>query len=509
MIENLPVKLNQILANFGIIGGSVGQISDGPLVTDVEYKLPEGTPFSRIQKFERDIGRELGITGVRISEIPNSVYIQIEVPQAEPQSVAFGPILYSAEFLKANYALPICLGVDMRGNPIMKDLSKMPHLLVAGTTGSGKSVGLNSFIVSLIHKKTPQELQFVLIDPKRIEFSVYNNQKYMLRPVITDMNIASICLSQLVGEMNNRYTLFEQQTVRNIAEYNAKANVKLPYIVCVIDEFADLIMFDKSVEQQVQMLAQKSRAAGIHLIIATQRPSVDVITGSLKANLPTRLSYKVASPADSITILNTTGAETLIGRGDSLFLEENGTLTRILGAFISDSDIENALAPYRCQMPKQTTAYELEQAKYAEQKEEQKKAVAEKKSGGFFVWICDIWNRLGVRNQTKIIKAIFSLLVGIMGIKSTNTPQKSKTTKTLKQIGGSVIKNAIKPKAQYYKWLPSTSKEQNPEHALLYGKVFKIGTGDKDGYMPGERNGCHCGMKILTDEEIAKIKNNN
>ena len=509
MIENLPVKLNQILANFGIIGGSVGQISDGPLVTDVEYKLPEGTPFSRIQKFERDIGRELGITGVRISEIPNSVYIQIEVPQAEPQSVAFGPILYSAEFLKANYALPICLGVDMRGNPIMKDLSKMPHLLVAGTTGSGKSVGLNSFIVSLIHKKTPQELQFVLIDPKRIEFSVYNNQKYMLRPVITDMNLASICLSQLVGEMNNRYTLFEQQTVRNIAEYNAKANVKLPYIVCVIDEFADLIMFDKSVEQQVQMLAQKSRAAGIHLIIATQRPSVDVITGSLKANLPTRLSYKVASPADSITILNTTGAETLIGRGDSLFLEENGTLTRILGAFISDSDIENALAPYRCQMPKQTTAYELEQAKYAEQKEEQKKAAASKKSGGFFVWICDMWNRLGVRNQTKIIKAIFSLLVGIMGIKSTNTPQKSKTTKTLKQIGGSVIKNAIKPKAQYYKWLPSTSKEQNPEHALLYGKVFKIGTGDKDGYMPGERNGCHCGMKILTDEEIAKIKNNN
>lgn len=509
MIENLPVKLNQILANFGIIGGSFGQISDGPLVTDVEYKLPEGTPFSRIQKFERDIGRELGITGVRISEIPNSVYIQIEVPQAEPQSVAFGPILYSAEFLKANYALPICLGVDMRGNPIMKDLSKMPHLLVAGTTGSGKSVGLNSFIVSLIHKKTPQELQFVLIDPKRIEFSVYNNQKYMLRPVITDMNIASICLSQLVGEMNNRYTLFEQQTVRNIAEYNAKANVKLPYIVCVIDEFADLIMFDKSVEQQVQMLAQKSRAAGIHLIIATQRPSVDVITGSLKANLPTRLSYKVASPADSITILNTTGAETLIGRGDSLFLEENGTLTRILGAFISDSDIENALAPYRCQMPKQTTAYELEQAKYAEQKEEQKKSAASKKSGGFFVWICDMWNRLGVRNQTKIIKAIFSLLVGIMGIKSTNTPQKSKTTKTLKQIGGSVIKNAIKPKAQYYKWLPSTSKEQNPEHALLYGKVFKIGTGDKDGYMPGERNGCHCGMKILTDEEIAKIKNNN
>ncbi len=415
MIENLPVKLNRILANYGIMGGSIGKTIDGPLVTEVEYKLPEGTSFSRIQKFERDIGRELGVTGVRISEIPNSVYIQIEVPQAEPQSVPFAPILYSAEFLKANYALPICLGVNMRGETVMKDLSKMPHLLVAGTTGSGKSVGLNSFIISLISKKKPEELKLVLIDPKRIEFSIYNNQQYMLRPVITDMNIASICLSQLVEEMNSRYTLFEQQTARNIAEYNAKASTKLPYIVCVIDEFADLIMFDKTVEKQVQILAQKSRAAGIHLIIATQRPSVDVITGSLKANLPTRLSYKVASPADSMTILNTTGA------GDSLFLEENGTLTRVLGAFISDSDIENALAPYRCQMPKQTTAYELEQAKSAEQKEEKKKAAAEKKSGGFFVWICDMWNRLGVRNQTKIIKAAFSLLFGVMGVKSTNT----------------------------------------------------------------------------------------
>lgn len=422
MIDNLPVKLNRILANYGIMGGSIGKTVDGPLVTEVEYKLPEGTSFSRIQKFERDIGRELGVTGVRISEIPNSVYIQIEVPQAEPQSVPFAPILYSAEFLKANYALPICLGVNMRGETVMKDLSKMPHLLVAGTTGSGKSVGLNSFIISLISKKKPEELKLVLIDPKRIEFSIYNNQQYMLRPVITDMNIASICLSQLVEEMNSRYTLFEQQTARNIAEYNAKAGTnKLPYIVCVIDEFADLIMFDKTVEKQVQILAQKSRAAGIHLIIATQRPSVDVITGSLKANLPTRLSYKVASPADSMTILNTTGAETLIGRGDSLFLEENGTLTRVLGAFISDSDIENALAPYRCQMPKQTTAYELEQAKSAEQKEEKKKAVTEKKSGGFFVWICDMWNRLGVRNQTKIIKAAFSLLFGVMGVKSTNT----------------------------------------------------------------------------------------
>lgn len=416
MIENLPIKLQRILANFGITG-SVGKITDGPLVTEVEYKLPEGFQFSRLQKFERDIGRELGVTGVRVSEIANSIYVQIEVPQQEPQSVAFDPLLYSAEFLKANYALPICLGVNMTGTPVMKDLSKMPHLLVAGTTGSGKSVGLNSFIVSLIHKKSPDELKFVLIDPKRIEFSVYNNQRYMLRPVITDMNIASNSLRQLVEEMNSRYTLFEQQTTRNISEYNAKISNKLPYIVCIIDEFADLVMFDKTVEQQVQILAQKSRAAGIHLIIATQRPSVDVITGSLKANLPTRLSYKVASPSDSMTILNTSGAEDLLGRGDSLFLEENGTLTRILGAFITNTDIENALVPYRCQMPK-VTAYDLENAKTAKDKETEEKnnQKNKKSSGGIFVWICNCWNRLGRRNQSKIINAVLSFALSIIGI---------------------------------------------------------------------------------------------
>lgn len=427
MIENLPSKLNNILANYGIMG-SIGKITDGPLVTQVEYKLPDGFQFSRLQKFERDIGRELGVTGVRISEIPNSIYVQIEIPQKEPQSVAFDPLLYSAEFLKAGYALPICLGVNMLGTPVMKDLAKMPHLLVAGTTGSGKSVGLNSFIVSLIHKKTPDELKFVLIDPKRIEFAVYNNQRYLLRPVITDMNIASNSLHQLVEEMNNRYTLFEQQTVRNISEYNAKSSKKLPYIVCVIDEFADLVMFDKTVEQQVQILAQKSRSAGIHLIIATQRPSVDVITGSLKANLPTRLSYKVASPSDSMTILNTAGAEDLLGRGDSLFLEENGTLTRILGAFITDTDIENALTPYRCQMPK-TTAYELENKQIAAQKEEKRKTQQpEKTSPGllsrFFAALLSFLIKLLKSLTIRDLKKIFAFLLMIYNSSASNNKKR-------------------------------------------------------------------------------------
>lgn len=414
MIENLPAKLTATLAHFGVTG-SVGEITDGPLLTEVEFLLSEGSKFSFVEKLAKDIGRELGVTGVRVSEVPNSTYIRFEIPQDKPQTVPFSPITYSAEFIKAAYALPVCLGVDMRGNPVMKDLSKMPHLLVAGTTGSGKSVGLNSFIMSLIHKKTPEELQFVLIDPKRIEFSMYNNQKYMMRPVITDMNIASNCLSQLCTEMERRYGLFEKSLSRNIGEYNKKNSVKLPYIVCIIDEFADLIMFDKEVEKYVQTLAQKSRAAGIHLIIATQRPSVDVITGTLKANLPTRLSYKVASPSDSMTILNTAGAEDLIGRGDSLFLEENGTLTRILGAYVSDEEIVDTLKPYHCEMPAQADAAPLIKNEKAEEKS--KKAVekqSESKSvlsriGGF---ICSLWNRIGRRNQTRIINFIFAAVAG-------------------------------------------------------------------------------------------------
>jgi len=415
VIENLPGKLTRTLAHFGVTG-SVGQITDGPLLTEVEFLLSEGSKFSFVEKLAKDIGRELGVTGVRVSEVPNSTYIRFEIPQDKPQTVPFAPLTYSADFIKAAYALPVCLGVDMRGNPVMKDLSKMPHLLVAGTTGSGKSVGLNSFIMSLIHKKQPEELQFVLIDPKRIEFSMYNNQKYMLRPVITDMSIASNCLGQLCAEMERRYGLFEKSQARNIGEYNKKVKPNLPYIVCIIDEFADLIMFDREVEKNVQTLAQKSRAAGIHLIIATQRPSVDVITGTLKANLPTRLSYKVASPADSMTILNTAGAEDLIGRGDSLFLEENGTLTRILGAYVSDEEIIDTLKPYHCEMPSQNEVAQL----MAKGKAEEKQTAAAKQQSGKSFWskVGDLWDRIGRRNQTRIINGIITFILTATGIKN-------------------------------------------------------------------------------------------
>ena len=402
-MENIKEELPEVLKNFGF-SGEVENISYGPLVTIAEVMLSKGSKLSALEKIIKDISRELGLSGVRVSAVPNSQLIAFELPSENRKSVDFAPITQSEEFLKSSYALPICVGVDMRGKTVLRDLAKMPHLLVSGTTGSGKSVGLNSFIMSLIAKKQPSELQFVLIDPKRIEFSMYNNQRYMLRPVITDMQAASACLKQLCDEMNKRYSLFEREMVRNIGEYREK-NLEMPYIVCIIDEFADLIMFDKTVEKQVQMLAQKARAAGIHLVIATQRPSVDVITGSIKANLPTRLAYKVASPADSMTILNTTGAEDLLGKGDSLLLEENGTLTRILGVYTPDDYIKETLKPYACEIK--------EPAPYVEENKttDNNKSVAkpEKPKVSFWVKIIDFWNRLGKRNQGKIINFILSL----------------------------------------------------------------------------------------------------
>lgn len=404
-MQNIREELPNILNNFGF-SATVENISEGPLVTIVEVMLSKGTKLSGLEKSIKDISREIGISGVRVSAIPNSQLIAFELPSENRRSVDFAPITQTEEFMKTSYALPICIGVDMRGKTVLRDLAKMPHLLVSGTTGSGKSVGLNSFIMSLIAKKQPSELQFVLIDPKRIEFSMYNNQRYMLRPVITDMQAASSCLKQLCTEMNKRYSLFEHETVRNISEYRDKG-FKMPYIVCIIDEFADLIMFDKEVEKQVQILAQKARAAGIHMVIATQRPSVDVVTGSIKANLPTRLAYKVASPADSMTILNTTGAEDLLGKGDSLLLEENGTLTRILGVYTPDDYIMEILKPYRCEIK--------EPEPYIEQPEitANAKAVAaksEKPKVSFWLKLIDFWNKLGKRNQGKIINFVLALI---------------------------------------------------------------------------------------------------
>lgn len=446
MIAGLTEKLPTVLAHFGI-SGTIGAIYEGPLVSQIEFKLNEGTKFANVEKLIKDISRELGISGVRVTSLPNSVYISFEIPQEKAQTIPFPPLLKSEVFTASTAALPICIGVDMRGTPVMKDLAKMPHLLVAGTTGSGKSVGLNSFILSLIGKKTPDELKLILVDPKRIEFSMYNKQKYMARPVITDMSEAAACLAQLVAKMNERYAEFEQNMVRNIGEYLAKGK-KMPYIVCLIDEFADLIMSDKAVERQVLLLAQKSRAAGIHLVIATQRPSVDVITGTIKANLPTRLSYKVSSPADSLTILNTAGAEDLLGRGDSLLLEENGTLTRVLGAYVSNEEIQQLLEPYRCNMddprqwylaPDKTAENAVTVASSASTPST---ADAPAKKPGFFARLWQWWNRIGVRNQTKILKWALTTIFAAFEMK--NAAAKARKTASTIQTGTSLAKKSTK-----------------------------------------------------------------
>ena len=338
-------KLEEALKNYGI-NGTIAGISNGPVVQLIEFKPAPGTKIKNITASLDDIARELGTPSLRVESLEENGTIGFEVPQENRQTIHFKDLLNSDEFMHNHAILPIILGTDIRGNTVVADLDKMPHLLVAGTTGSGKSVGLNTFIMSLIAAKKPTDVQFVMIDPKRIEFTIYNNQQYMLFPVITDMSEASAALGYLVEEMERRYGLFEENLVKNISEYNTKTR-PLPYIVCIIDEFADLIISDKKIEDYVLRLAQKARAAGIHIILATQRPSVDIVTGIVKANFPYRLAYKTAGAADSRTILDTTGAEKLLGLGDALFLGSDGSVKRIHGAFISDPEIGEMLSPYK------------------------------------------------------------------------------------------------------------------------------------------------------------------
>ncbi len=450
MTENLSMQLTEALSHFGI-KGTIGEIFEGPLITDIQFQPTTGTKFSTVANSIKDIARELGVSGIRVSPVVNSTFISFEIPRPKAQTIDFVPLLQSEAFRGADYALPILIGVNMHGEPIMKDLSKMPHLLVAGTTGSGKSVGLNSFILSLINKKRPEELKLILVDPKRIEFSMYNKQRYMLCPAVTDMSMAARWLEKLCDEMNARYAVFEKNMVRNIGEYLAKGN-KMPYIVCVIDEFADLILFDKNVEKQVQILAQKSRAAGIHLIIATQRPSVDVITGVIKANLPTRLSYKVSSPVDSMTILNTAGAEDLLGRGDSLLLEENGTLTRALGAYVPNDDIMNLLAPYRCEMDNIDYSGIITGAQIQEQTQEyiamQEKAKEDAlnagKSEGFVAKVKGWWNKLGKPMQRRIVNIGIAFVMALI----TNKSSKKSAVQSATDAAVKSAKRSVKAQAK-------------------------------------------------------------
>ena len=391
--------LAQILAHYGIQGKVIGS-QIGPLITQIKFKPAAGTKVKSIENVLEDIAREAGYKGLRISNFCQDNCIGFEVPNENLQTVYLKDVLSTDEFKTVKGVLPINLGVKIDGTPFFTDLAKMPHLLVAGATGSGKSVGLNAFIISLIKAKRPHELKFVLIDPKRIEFSVYNNQEYMYMPVITDNDKAAMALEHLIRKMNARYILFEKSKTKNIEEYNQKEDT-LPYIVAIIDEFSDLVLSNKKVEKHIQVLAQKARAAGIHLILATQRPSVDVVTG----NFPSRLAFKTASGVDSKTILNTTGAENLIGRGDCLFLASDGELIRIHGAYASSKEIKAILRPYTSKVK---DILQTKSPKKDDKKTENKKIFF------LFAWVVSIWNYFSKREQKIILKTIFNLICRIL-----------------------------------------------------------------------------------------------
>jgi len=415
-------NLIKILKQYGI-NGDVEKTNNGPMVTQIVFHPAPGTKLKKITDSLPDIGRELGVTGLRAAAIANSDDIGFEFPAAKMQTVDFNAILNSAAFAKAAGDLPITLGVDIAGQPVFYDLAAMPHLLVAGTTGSGKSVGLNTFILSLIKRFTPDDVKFVLIDPKAVEFSTYNNQKFMLCPVVTDNDDAAATLDYLVNEMNGRYQTLQAKTCKNIGDYNVRGG-RMPRIVCVIDEFADLILTNKGVEKSIMLLAQKARAAGIHIIISTQRPSVNIVTGALKANLPTRLSYKVASMTDSRTILDQPGAEDLIGRGDSLFLSPTGTLTRIHGAYIDDDGIDAMLKPNRCRVdPLPMAAAARAPTPVASPSRTPTRAPASKSAPAsraragksFPEEALQTWNKLPAKTKSSVIDGIASIAGGLFG----------------------------------------------------------------------------------------------
>ena len=303
--------IERVLGHYGINGRVVGE-RRGPLLQLTEFEPAAGTKIKKLASALDDIARELKVSSVNVEPVPGSNSVWLEIPAETPETVDFASLADSRACKEFKAALPLCLGVDVRGEPVTADLAKMPHLLVAGTTGSGKSVGLNTFILSLIKAKKPEEVRFVLIDPKRVEFGIYDNQQYMLAPVVTDNRQAVEMLARLADEMERRYLRLRESMTRNIAEYHSRVGL-MPYIVCIIDEFADLAATGPEAEKYVRLLAQKARACGIHLIVATQRPSVDVVAGVLKADFPCRLAYKTASAADSRTILDTGGAEKLLG----------------------------------------------------------------------------------------------------------------------------------------------------------------------------------------------------
>ena len=335
-----PAFLEKILLDFGV-NGNIKKVSHGPVVTLNEFEPAAGVKVSKIINLSDDIARNTSSESARIATIPGSNTVGIELPNSSRENVYLSEILNKTDFKKKEIKLPIALGKNISGTPIVGDLASMPHLLIAGTTGSGKSVCINTIILSLLYRHTPERCKFILIDPKMLELSTYEGIPHLICPVITEAKKAASVLGWVVKEMESRYRLMTKESVRNIDGYNAKHKLPMPYIVVVVDEMSDLMLVaGKEIENYIQKLSQMARAAGIHIIMATQRPSVDVITGTIKANFPTRISFQVTSKIDSRTILGEQGAEQLLGKGDMLYMSSANRILRIHAPFVSDNEIE-------------------------------------------------------------------------------------------------------------------------------------------------------------------------
>ncbi|MBD1134413.1 DNA translocase FtsK [Pelagibacterales bacterium SAG-MED48] len=344
-----PEFLEKILMDFGV-SGNIKKVSHGPVVTLNEFEPAAGVKVSKIINLSDDIARNTSSESARIATIPGSNTVGIELPNNSRENVYLSEILNNPDFKKREIKLPIALGKNISGKPIVGDLASMPHLLIAGTTGSGKSVCINTIILSLLYRHTPDRCKFILIDPKMLELSTYEGIPHLLCPVITEAKKAASVLGWVVKEMESRYRLMTKEGVRNIDGYNTKHKLPMPYIVVVVDEMSDLMLVaGKEIENYIQKLSQMARAAGIHIIMATQRPSVDVITGTIKANFPTRISFQVTSKIDSRTILGEQGAEQLLGKGDMLYMSSANRIVRIHAPFVSDNEIEKINTSLRSQ----------------------------------------------------------------------------------------------------------------------------------------------------------------
>ena len=373
-LEEMAQALRERLADFGV-SAQVTSVVPGPVVTRFEVQPAPGVKVSRINNLAKDLARELAVVSVRIVDIiPGKSVVGIEIPNERRAMVRLREILDSRAFRESTSPLTMALGKDIAGEPVLADIARMPHLLIAGTTGSGKSVGVNAMLISMLYKASPEELRLILVDPKMLELAVYADIPHLLTPVVTDMKDAAAALNWCVGEMERRYRLMAALGVRNLDGYNrsvqeatesgepildplwptdgdgeAPALERLPLILVVIDEFADLMMVvGKKVDQLIARIAQKARAAGIHLVLATQRPSVDVITGLIKSNIPTRISFQVSSALNSRVVLDQGGAEQLLGHGDMLYLPPGTSVpTRVHGAFVDEREVHGVVADWR------------------------------------------------------------------------------------------------------------------------------------------------------------------